>query len=242
MKENLKSLVQLQIVDSQMHDIEIAKGDLPETVNKLTEEVNSLEKYISEKGKALKNAQLERRNFDGLVNLSSEKLKKLQNQLYDVTTNREYDALTTEIETEKNNIEDNENKILELFSFEDDTAKEIETKKKELAKLKKELKEKDSELKKLIKMNQENENRLLNERENIIVRVNKRLLHNYIRIHKYYKNGLAVVPVSRNACGGCYNTIPPQKLVEIRKMDKVIACEVCGRILVWRDNGSITQI
>jgi len=241
-KENLKSLVQLQIVDSQMHDIEIAKGDLPETVNKLTEEVNSLEKYISEKGKALKNAQLERRNVDGLVNLSSEKLKKLQNQLYDVTTNREYDALTTEIETEKNNIEDNENKILELFSFEDDTAKEIETKKKELAKLKKELKEKDSELKKLIKMNQENENRLLNERENIIVRVNKRLLNNYIRIHKYHKNGLAVVPVSRNACGGCYNTIPPQKLVEIRKMDKVIACEVCGRILVWRDNGSITQI
>ena len=239
-KENLKSLVQLQIVDSQMHDLEIAKGDLPETVNKLTEEVNSIEKYISEKGKALKNAQLERRKLDGLVNLSSEKLKKLQNQLYDVTTNREYDALTTEIETEKNNIENNENKILELFSFEEDTAKEIETKKKELTKLKKELKERDSELKKLIKTNQEKENRLLNERENIIVRVNKHLLNSYIKIHKYHKNGLAVVPVSRNACGGCYNTIPPQKLVEIRKMDKVIACEVCGRILVWRDNGGIT--
>jgi len=238
-KENLEKLVQLQIVDSQMHDLEIAKGDLPETVNKLTEEVNSLEKYISEKGKALKDAQLERRNLDGLVNLSSEKLKKLQNQLYDVTTNREYDALTTEIETEKNNIEDNENKILELFSFEEDTAKEIETKKKELTKLKKELKENDTELKKLIKLNQGKENRLLNERENIIVRVNKRLLNNYIRIHKYHKNGLAVVPVSRNACGGCYNTIPPQKLVEIRKMDKVITCEVCGRILVWGDNGSI---
>ena len=242
MKENLEKLVQLQIVDSQMHDLEIAKGDLPETVSKLTEEVNTLEKYISEKGKALKNAQLESRNLEGLVNLSSEKLKKLQNQLYDVTTNREYDALTTEIETEKNNIEDNENKILELFSFEEDTVKEIETKKKELAKLKKELKEKDSELKKLIEVNQEKENRLLNERENIVVRINKHLLNSYIRIHEYYKNGLAVVPVTRNACGGCYNTIPPQKLVEIRRMDKVIACEVCGRILVWRDNGSITQI
>jgi len=241
-KETLEKLVQLQIVDSQMHDLEIAKGDLPETVNKITEEVNSLEKYISEKGKELKNAQLERRNLDGLVNLSGEKLKKLQNQLYDVTTNREYDALTTEIETEKSNIEDNENKILELYSFEEDTAKEIETKKKELTKLKKELKEKDSELKKVIKTNREKENRLLNERENIVVRVNKHLLNNYIRIHKYHKNGLAVVPVARNACGGCYNTIPPQKLVEIRKMDKVIACEVCGRILVWRDNGSITQI
>ena len=238
MKENLEKLVQLQLVDSQLHDLEITKGDLPEIVNNLTEEVNSLLKYISEKEGALKNAQLERRNLEGLVNLSSEKLKKLQNQLYDVTTNREYDALTTEIETEKKNIEDNEDRILELFSFEEDTAKEIETKKKELTKLKKELKENDSELKKLIKTNQEKENLLLHEREKIIIRLNRHILNSYNRIHKYHKNGIAVAPISRNACGGCYNTIPPQKLVEIRKMDRVITCEVCGRILVWKDDGS----
>ncbi len=238
MKKNLEGLVQLQFVDSQLHELEIIKGDLPETVNNLTKEVNSLKKFISDNEEKFKKTQLERKNLEGLVNLSSEKLKKLQNQLYDVTTNREYDALTTEIETEKSNIENIETGILELITLEEDIEKEIEVKKETLTKIKKDLKAKDSELKKLIKASEDRENLLIHEKEKIVVRMDNRVLINYNRIHQYYKNGLAVAPVSRNACGGCFNAIPPQKQVEIRKMDRVIKCEVCGRILVWKDNGS----
>jgi len=238
-KENLQNLVQLQLVDSQLHQLELAKGDLPETVRYLTGSVKSLEKFLEEKEKALKKAELERRNLEGLVNLSTEKVKKLQNQHYDVTTNKEYDALTNEIENEKANIEKNEDNILKLISFEEDTTKEIETKKEELENLKKELKKKDSELNKLVKSNKEKELLLRHEKEKIVVRVNKRLLSSYCKIQAYHKNGLAVVPVVRNACGGCFTTIPPQRIVEIRKMDNVIICEVCGRILVWKDNGSV---
>jgi len=201
------------------------------------EEVNFLENFVSEKEVENKNALLERKNLEGLVNLSSDKLKKLQNQLYDVTTNKEYDALTNEIETEKLNVENYETRILELITIEEEITEEIEAKKEELEKQKKELKEKDSELRKLIRANEERKNLLLHEKDKIVVRVNKHILNNYNRIHDYHKNGIAVAPVSRNACGGCWNSIPPQRLVEIRKMDKVIKCEVCGRILVWNDNG-----
>ncbi|MCK4966133.1 hypothetical protein KAS50_03825 [bacterium] len=239
MKENLQRLVQLQFVDTQLHELEAAKGDLPDIVKDLTEKVKSLESEISQKEKELKKSILDRKNLEGLVNLSQEKIKKLQGQLYDVTTNKEYDALTTEIETEKSNLDENENKIIDLIEFEEKTVQEIDTLKKELKTEKKELKSNDSELNGVIKKNKEKETVLFNERKKIVPRIKKNIFNNYSRIHDYHKDGLAVVPVVRNACGGCYNTIPPQKIVEIRKMERIIPCEICGRILVWKDNGSV---
>ena len=114
MKENLQRLVQLQIVDTQLHDLEASKGDLPEIVKDLTEKVKSLESEISQKEEELKKSILDRKNLEGLVNLSQEKIKKLQDQLYDVTTNKEYDALTTEIETKKSALDEYENTIIDL--------------------------------------------------------------------------------------------------------------------------------
>jgi len=237
LKEELKQLVQLQSVDSQLQDLRATKGDLPELVEELETRLSELEASVQTKTQKISESRALKRRTEGDLKTTEEKLKKHQNQLYDVTTNREYDAITAEIEYEKNELEEQEMKILELITFEEDTEKELVTMHQEIKEIKKELSDKRYELEQLTKRYEKKELQLQHEKEKILVRLDKKRLSSYNRIANA-KHGIAVVPVTREACGGCFKTIPPQKLVEIRKMDRVIYCEVCGRILVWHDNGS----
>ncbi len=237
MKDTIAQLVQLQKVDSKIFELENAKGDLPDTVRRLKEDLEAMKTWIESTTHEIQEAQKERRQREGELKLTEEKLKKHQNQLYDVTTNKEYDAITQEIEQEKENISYYESRILELIALEEETTKELEDRKTESEQIQTDLQEKEKELRAMEKESEDEELKLMHEREKILVRLNKRVLSQYKRI-LHAKNHLAVVPITRNACGGCFNTIPPQKIVEIRKMSQIYSCEVCGRILVWQDNGT----
>jgi len=234
MEESLDLLIELQAVDSKLLDLEISKGDLPKMVKDFEERISKLDVQIEQLNKKLGETQKIRRQTEGQIKLEEEKLKKYQNQLYDVTTNREYDAITQEIENEKNLIENLETKILEYITIEEETEKSLAELKNERDTLLNELSEKKKELDEVLKSSEKEELKLKHEREKIVVRLKKPLLNQYLKI-KNAKNGLAVVPVTRNACGGCFKSIPPQKIVEIRKRDRIIFCEICGRILVWNN-------
>ncbi len=167
----------------------------------------------------------------GIVEYAEEKQKKYQNQLYDVTSNKEYDAITHEIEVQKKEIDEGQNRIIELELSKEENENSLKEYKEELEELDKELKEKEKELKNLLMTTEQKELELNQMREKIVVRLDKPILKKYERIRSA-KNGIAVVPIERDACGGCFKTIPPQNIVEVEKLNKLHQCEVCGRILV----------
>lgn len=234
--DSLERLVQLQQVDAQLMELESAKGDLPREVAEFQARLEELKAWLESKETFRKKSQADRRAQEGLVKLTTEKMKRHQGQLYDVTTNREYDAITAEIEQERQTIGDAETQILELIEAEETSGKEMAERDGEVDGLQGELTTKQKELARVSNSNRERELTLQHEREKIVVRLNKAHMRLYDRIWRA-KNGRAVVPVQREACGGCFNAIPPQRCVEIRKMSSLITCETCGRILVWTDNG-----
>ncbi|MFC1556426.1 zinc ribbon domain-containing protein [candidate division KSB1 bacterium] len=231
LKETLEYLSALQDVDKQLFYLESSKGDLPKTVDRLKEEFKQKEEDKIKIEDDIKNIDQERRNTEGLVSLAKEKLKKYQNQLYDVTSNKEYDAITQEIELKKKEIDEGELHILELDQESENLDVLLKEGSNEKEQILKELEVKESELLSVLKTTEQRELKLKHQREKIVVRLKDSMLKRYERI-RIAKNGIAVVPVTRDACGGCYKTIPPQKIVEIEKLTEIIQCEVCGRILV----------
>ena len=230
-KETLEYLILLQQVDKKLFYLDFSKGDLPKTVARLKESINNSKKQIENVKKEYELIEKERISTENLVELSQEKLKKYQNQLYDVTSNKEYDAITQEIETKNKEIEEGETNILEMIEANDEHQGLLKEYEKESEQFKKDLKAKEKELNGLIKATEKEELELNHKREKIVVRLKKLILSRYERIRKA-KSGIAVVSITRNACGGCFNAIPPQKIVEVEKLQMLIQCDVCGRILI----------
>jgi predicted nucleic acid-binding Zn-ribbon protein len=154
-----------------------------------------------------------------------------------VKNNREYDAVTHELEMVKTSVEQKENRMLELLDSETSVKEHIKTFKVKMEEFNIKLEARTGELKKRLAETGKEEAALNNERIKILKNINSRHLAMYERIRNA-KNGSAVVPVIRNACGGCYNTLPPQRILEIRQMNRLFICEVCGRILVWDETVS----
>ncbi|MFC1564629.1 zinc ribbon domain-containing protein [candidate division KSB1 bacterium] len=218
-------------MDKKLLHLELSKGDLPKTVKKLKEDIENITAMVKNSEEAIEEIEQEKRKTEGIVGDAEEKLKKFQNQLYDVTSNKEYDAITHEIEVQKKEIEEGETKILELLQSKEENETKVKEYNEEIGELDKDLKEKEKELKNLLKTTEKKELELNQMREKIVVRLDKPVLKRYERI-RAAKNGIAVVTIERDACGGCYKTIPPQNIVEVEKLNKLHQCEVCGRILV----------
>lgn len=176
--------------------------------------------------------QSDRRMFEKEIDASKAQLKKFEDQLYKVQNNKEYDAIALEIDTKKVEIESLENKIIQTLEDEDELKKEQTGLTDELANLETQLKEQEKELEEIILLTQEEEIRLNHEREKVVRLIDERYLRQYERI-RHAKDGLAVVPIKRSSCGGCFSSIPPQRIVEIREAGRLHTCEYCGRILVW---------
>jgi hypothetical protein len=232
--EDLKTLVELQEVDSRLLALEKAKGDLPERVQELGSQIEQLSALRQQKAEALTTTQRSRRAAEGALELAKEKKKKYENQLYAVKTNKEYDAVTTEIETTVLEIDQTETKILEAIEQEENLQKEIAEQDEQLARLQREYSEqqailetREAETAKLVQS-------LEGQRQALIASVPRPLLGAYKRILNG-KDGLAVVPIMRGACGGCLTRIPPQRIMEVREMNQIYYCETCGRILVWNN-------
>lgn len=234
-EEKLQALFRLQSVDSEIDKIKILRGELPLEVQDLEDEVEGLEtrigklnEEVDELDKAVKTKQNEIIESQALI-------KKYEDQQNNVRNNREYDSLSKEIEYQTLEIELCEKKIKEFSSMKDDKKEVIDESKKNLEELKGDLENKSSELDSIIEDTRKEEDTLVKDSEKISDSIEDRLLSAYRRIRQNARNGLAVVPVQRDACGGCFNQIPPQRQLDIKSRKKIIVCEYCGRILVDDD-------
>lgn len=236
MKDNnvehkLKLLYSLQQVDSQLREVLELKGDLPSIVAELEAKTGELKAKIKELNDILKKSKAERDAADGEIIDLAEKIEKYKNQQLQVKSNKQYDALTKEIESAEERTSLLEKSMAELEGKMTVAKSDTETFSAQLDDLIGEFDEKKKELREVNKEHEKEELKLQHERDKLLSRIDKIDLERYERI-KSAKNGKAVVPVRRNACGGCFNRIPPQKLLELRQNQKFFVCEHCGRILV----------
>jgi len=230
--QKLDSLEKLQQIDSDLDELTKVRGALPEEVEdledeiagyqtritKIENEIEDVEKGIDDKRAAMKNAE--------------KLIGKYEEQQMNVRNNREYDAITKEIELQQLEIQISEKKIKEAFDELEEKKNQIEATKELLNERNKDLASKKSELDVIISESEEEEQKLIKTREKATKLIEDRLLKSYTKIRNNAKNGLAVVSVKRGACGGCFNVVPPQRQAEVREKKKLIVCEHCGRILV----------
>jgi predicted nucleic acid-binding Zn-ribbon protein len=231
-EEKLQALYRLQVVDSEIDKIKTLRGELPLEVQDLEDEVEGLETRIGKLDDEFKEIEKAIKQKQNEIVASENLIKKYEEQQNNVRNNREYDSLSKEIEFQTLEIELCNKKIKEFTVQKDEKALVIEESQKNLEEMKADLENKKSELDSIIADTRKEEEALDDESEKIGESIEDRLLSAYRRIRQNARNGLAVVPVQRDACGGCFNQIPPQRQLDIKSRKKIIVCEYCGRILV----------
>ncbi len=229
--QKLEGLTTLQSIDIELDEIKKIRGALPDEVMDLEDEIVGYETRVEKHNNEL--AELEEGiNANRTAIKDAEKLiQKYEEQQMNVRNNREYDAITKEIELQQLEIQILEKRIKENHAKIDTKKEEIGGTIETLEERKKDLDSKKDELELITAESKDDEAGLLKKREKASKNIEERLLKSYNKIRNNAKNGLAVVPVKRGACGGCFNIVPPQKQAEIREKKKLIVCEHCGRIL-----------
>lgn len=231
-EEKLRQLYTLQRIDSKIDQIEILKGELPMEVSDLEDEITGLETRLKNLQDTVKDIEKEGQKFTARIAECEALIKKYTKQLDDVKNNREYDALSKELEMQKLEIQLAEKKAREngdKVAAKNAVIKEV----KDKLKIKKaNLDQKQEELEQIIAKTDKEEKDLRKSAQAAQGKIEDRLLKAYHRIRNNYRNGLALVAIERDACGGCFNEIPPQIQLEVAQRKKIIACEHCGRILV----------
>lgn len=234
-EEKLAALLNLQKVESKLDAIAILKGELPIEVRDLEDEIQGLharETRMEEEINGI-NEFIEQKKQ--VIVTSQELIKKYEKQSDNVKNNREYEAINKELEMQTLEVKLAERHIKDANEEIADKARALDTVKKNIANKEANLKVKKSELDKIIAETEKEEKEYAALSEKARASVDPRLLASFDRIRKNFRNGLAVVPVVRDACGGCFNAIPPQRQSEIRQHKKIIVCENCGRVLVDED-------
>ncbi|MVN92543.1 zinc ribbon domain-containing protein [Mucilaginibacter aquatilis] len=231
-EQKLKALYDLQTIHTKIDRIRQVRGELPMEVADLEDDVAGLETRIQKiKGELddLEDNIVTRKN---LIRDAQANIKKYEGQLNEVKNNREYDAISKEIEIQGLDIQVSEKKIRE-YGFEITSKTQIYE--KALADLegrRADLDAKKEELGTITAETEKDENELNTQAESAKQNIEERLLTAYSRLRGNAKNGLAVVTIQRDSCSGCFNQIPPQRQADIRQRKKIIVCEHCGRILV----------
>ncbi len=231
-EDKLKALFELQTVDSAIDKIVNVRGELPLEVRDLEDEIEGLQTRIKNFEKELKEAQASLAEKKAAIKESQKLIKKYETQQMKVRNNREYDSITKEIEFQNLEIQLNEKRIKENNERVHDKKIMIEDSKDILNDKMTHLESKKEELSLIIAENDKDEQELLKKSQEFEKLIEERLIKAYKRIRNNARNGLAVVSVERDACGGCFNKIPPQKQLDVASHKKVIVCEHCGRILV----------
>jgi len=239
-EERLRALYGLQLVDSEIDKIKTLRGELPLEVQDLEDEIAGLETRLGnlkEEVVVLDKSVAKKLNE---ITEAEALIKKYEEQQKNVRNNREFDSLSKEIEYQNLEIELFNKKIKE-FNFQIEEKKVVIAESEvTLGDRKTDLEHKKSELDEIISDTQKEEEGLYKKSEVIQAVIEERLLTAYKRIRSNARNGLAVVPVQRDACGGCFNQIPPQRQMDIKSRKKIIVCEYCGRILV--DDGIVNAM
>lgn len=231
-EERLRALYSLQLVDSEIDKIKTLRGELPLEVQDLEDEIAGLETRLGNLKDEVVNLEKSVAKKLNEITDAEALIKKYEEQQKNVRNNREFDSLSKEIEYQNLEIELYNKKIKE-FTFQIEEKKVVIGESDlTLTERKTDLDNKKSELDEIISDTQKEEEGLYKKLESIEGIIEDRLLTAYKRIRSNARNGLAVVPVQRDACGGCFNQIPPQRQLDIKSRKKIIVCEYCGRILV----------
>lgn len=230
--EKLRELYELQQVDSELSKIEILKGELPIEVSDLEDEITGMETRIGRLETQVKELQNEVGHHQANIQEATMLIERYEGQMDNVKNNREYEALMKETEMQRLEIQLSEKKS-GIARRELEAKMEVlnGTKERHVAKVA-ELATKQEELKSIIAKTEKDEKRLRKASDAARKKIETRLIKAYDRVRNSYRNGLAVVTVERNSCGGCFNATPPQQQLEVSQRKKILACEHCGRILV----------
>ena len=234
MENRLRLLYGLQQVDSNLDELHELKGDLPHLVEVLEKKLQEKESLMKGLEGTIKGSLVRRDEIDLEIVTTKEKIEKYKEQQFQIKTNKQYDALTREIDLAQERINALEKEMESLEGKASVAKTDLEAAAPEVEELKKELQERQAELDHVNKEHEDEELKLNHEREKLVVRIEKTDIMLYERIRKAL-GGKAVVSVRRNACGGCFKRVPPQVSVELRKNSKLMACEHCGRLLVSDD-------
>lgn len=229
--DKLQHLEELQEIYSKIDAIHVLKGELPIEVKDLEDEIEGTNKRIAKVQTEIDDAQAEIEHRKTLMKEAQNLITKYDKQLHNVKNNREFDALNKEIELQKLEIQLAEKKIKEANFTIENHKEQLDEIKKRLDSKEKDLAIKKKELQNIIKDTETEEAELTKHAAEVESEMEDRFILAFNRIRKSYKNGLAVVKVSRNACGGCFGYIPPQTQAEIRTKKTIMTCEHCGRII-----------
>jgi hypothetical protein len=259
MFKELKYLVKLQNIDKELLQINELRGDLPKIVENLNNDINNLKSELDNYRNREKEIILELKNLEGQIIDSKEHLKRYQDQLYLVTSNKEYDSLTSEIDAVRQEIDKAEYKIIEVDEEMENLVEAIKSKNLTLQEKLDELKVHKEQLDNTNQKTNEVQTKLLKNREEVVKLIPLRYIREYERVAKA-KNGIAIVPIqqifeekvdkkgnieyipAKVSCGGCSKIVPPQKIFEIRSAKTLIRCEFCGRMLYWDNEASEVRL
>ena len=235
MQATIQNLVNLQGIDNKLSEIEMLRGDLPKQVESLKSELTELEDEITSDRNSIDAFNKEKTDITNEQALNKEKLTKFQDQLYKATSNKEYEATSSQIEFCEQEIDRIKMRIIEIDPKVMEMEEGLKPKVEKLTALQNDYQERENELNVKISETSKEEDELKERRHMTLGKIRKDVLNKYERIRKA-KNGIAVAPIVKSSCGGCFNQIPPQIIIELKKKDMIRTCEYCGRIIYLDDS------
>ena len=233
-EQKLTALYKLQYIDTEIDKIKILRGELPIEVQDLEDEIEGLQTRVSNINDEISSFDSSIKEKESLITDSKALIVKYEEQLKNIRNNREFDSLNKEIEFQNLEIELAEKRMRETKANIVSKMDLIGLAKTKLEDRTSDLTNKNSELDDIIAGTKKDEEKLSKESVRAEKVIDERLLNAYKRLRGNVRNGLAVVPILRDACGGCFNSVPPQRQMDIASRKKVIVCEHCGRVLVDR--------
>ncbi len=235
MRDSLVNLLKLQEIDKEINALHQSQIDYPEEINSLKSELQDARGQLDAQQQRSKELEKDRRTLERELSAIEEDLKKHQDRLYDVKTNKEYDALQLEIASLHDRKDQHETAILESIDTVEKIVEKLHEDKNYYREIEKDRQKRIDELTAKLNSVEKNVRAWKKKRSAIEPGVEHSPLSMYNRIRRVVKGGIAIVPVRKGSCGGCYRRLSPQRLVEVRRADSIMRCENCGRLLVWSD-------
>jgi hypothetical protein len=232
---DLLKLVKLQEIDKRIMELESLKGDIPEQVESLRDKLSIIQHNLAVSTNEFETAKKLNRSTEMEIKLLTDRLNKYKEQLYSVRTNKEYDAITSEIENLENKIDTAELQGVVALENEEKFGSEVVQHESQQSEVRQILIKKEFELQEKLNESATEQQILNSQRQELVLDIDRRLLSNYDRISRG-RHGVALAEINHYVCNACYATIPAQTVVEVRKMERLIYCETCGRILIVLNN------
>lgn len=239
-EQKLKALFQLQTMLSKIDEIKTLRGELPLEVQDLEDEIAGLSTRIDRIKAEVDELKSSIATKRVEIETAKASVAKYKDQQENVRNNREYDFLSKEIEFQTLEIELCEKRIKEFSEQEAEKSAEAASSIHALEERQKDLDVKKNELDEIVSETKQEEEKLRDKAKDLETKIEPRLLQSFKRIRKNSRNGLGIVYVQRDACGGCFNKIPPQRQLDIRSRKKIIVCEYCGRIMIDPELAGVT--